>query len=402
LRPLRAAFVLTHRIQYFVNLLDELHRRGNVEILAVYSHDGTRIQDAGFGRKIVWDNRTGSRFPEVSLSDSVERAHGPFLASFSRELAGVLEAFGPDVVQLNGYGHAVQMQAWRWCARHGVPYVVRGDGDDIQQKGALKTALRRALVAPLVKGALRVAFQGEQNRRYWAKNGASPEQLVWIPCVSDSEVFRSAAFPEDGARQRFRTENGAAPGDTVFVVSGKLETGKRPADAIEALAGGAPGSLRVWFLGSGAEEEGLRELASRRGVAGRVRFWGFRNQREIPAILQAADVLLHVSGADRWPYAVLEGAVSGLALLLSDMTGSRFDWMPGEPPGLVFPTGDVDALRREMVRLASEPAALARYQRSALAKAARYTEAEFCRIFESIAVEAAGRGRIARPGGAAA
>lgn len=402
MRPLRAAFVLTHRIQYFVNLLDELHRRGNVEILAVYSHDGTQIQDAGFGRKIVWDNRTGSRFPEVSLSDSMRRAHGPFLASFSQELAGVLDGFRPDVVQLNGYGHAIQTQAWRWCARHGVPYVVRGDGDDIQKKGAVKTAVRRALVAPLVKGAFRVAYQGEQNRRYWAKNGATPEQLVWIPCVSDSEVFRRAAFPDPEARQRFRREHGTAVGDTVFVVSGKLEAGKRPADAIEALAAGRSAPLRVWFLGSGAEEDALRELASRRGVADRVVFWGFRNQKEIPAILQAADVLLHVSGADRWPYAVLEGAVSGLALLLSDMTGSRFDWMPGESPGAVFPTGDVRALREEMVRLASDPLALGFHQRQALAKSARYTEAEFCLIFESIAALAAGRRHRSRPGGAVA
>ncbi|HHP7245966.1 MAG TPA: glycosyltransferase family 4 protein [Elainellaceae cyanobacterium] len=383
----RVVWLLTHRIQYFTNLLEELHHRGNVEVKAIYAHETANFQDKGFGRKISWDNRHTTSFPNDVLHDSAERPHGPLLNSRSRYLDKALNDFKPHVVHLNGYTTAIQLQGWWWAIRHQVPYLIRCDGDNIGKKTGWKSTIRRQIVRPITGNASKVMYQGRQNREFWESNGANDHQLVWVPCVSDSQVFRVTAFETDASRQRFRADIGAAAHETVFVMSGKLEPRKRPSDAIRALARLTDLPIKLWFLGSGQLEAELKTLSQQLGVDDQITWLGFRNQSQIPAILQAADVLLHASQMDPWPYAILDGAISGTALLLSDRTGSYPDWMADPPAGLVFECGNVEHLAQCMTAMATDSAQLMSYRDAAKTRAADYTESTFCNIFEQAVFE---------------
>jgi glycosyltransferase involved in cell wall biosynthesis len=233
------------------------------------------------------------------------------------------------------------------------------------------------------RSAAHVFFQGGENRKYWLARGATPERMSWIPCVSDSQVFRRPAFATELERSAFRAANNAGAGDVVFVVSGKLEPRKRPADAIEAFARCEVGNARLWFLGSGPLQEELCALAKSRTVEKKITWFGFRNQNELPTVLQAADVLLHPSEQDPWPYSVLEGAVSGLALLLSNRVGSYPDWQEPPSPAIVFGCGDIGELVDAIKSLALDHTKLTEVRRAAKAKSSRYTEQEFSERFES-------------------
>jgi glycosyltransferase involved in cell wall biosynthesis len=380
----RVAIILTHRIQYFINLFDELHRRNNLELLVIYAHETKVVQDNGFGRKISWDNRAHTSFNQVVLPDSATRPHGPFLNSRSRHLAHTLAEFQPDLLYLNGYMNAIQLQAWWWALRHQVPYLLRCDGDNIGRRSAWKAAVRRKLVFPFTRGACKVTHQGAQNKAFWAANGATEAQLVWVPCVSDSQIFRVQAFVSAAARQEFRTQYNTGPGDLALVISGKLESRKRPQDAIRALALCKDLPVRLWILGSGVLEEELKNLARELGVNDKITWLGFKNQSQIPAILQAADILLHTSQADPWPYAILDGAISGLALLLSDHTGSHPDWMAKPAAGMVFGVGKPDEIAGCLKTFVTQPKLLKACQQAAVTRAADYTETNFCDIFEGL------------------
>lgn len=379
----RVAWLLTHRIQYFVNLLDELHRRGTVEVLAIYAHETQSFRDRGFGLKIDWDNREETGFPEILLPDSAGRTYGPFLNSRSQHLGRVLEQFKPDFLYLNGYTHAISIQGWWWAKQHRVPFAIRCDGDTLTEKVAWKSAIRRQLVSFITRDARAVTYQGRENKKFWQENGAREKQLVWVPCVSDSQVFRVQAFDGEEERQSFRAEAGASAEEVVFVVSGKLIPRKRPADAIRAIARCSQSPVKLWFLGSGDLEGELKTLAQELSVTDKICWWGFRNQSEIPAILQAADVLLHPSQADPWPYSILDGAISGLALLLSDKTGSYPDWMADPPAGRVFECGNIEQLSQEIAAL-TDRVQLQAYKQAAATRASHYTETTFCEIFESL------------------
>jgi glycosyltransferase involved in cell wall biosynthesis len=383
----RVIWLLTHRIQYFVNLLEELHQRGKVDVKAIYAHETANFQDKGFGRKISWDNRAETTFADEVLSDSARRPHGPLLNSRSRYLDRAIAKFSPDVVHLNGYTNAIQLQGWWWAMRHRVPYLIRCDGDNIGKKKGWKSAVRRQLVRPITGNAAKVMYQGQQNREFWESNGAKDNQLVWVPCVSDSQVFRITAFENETARQQFRISYGASADDTVFIMSGKLEPRKRPADAIQAIARLRHLPIKLWFLGSGILLDELKTLSQHLGVADKVVWLGFQNQSQIPAILQAADVLLHASQMDPWPYAILDGAISGTALLLSDRTGSYPDWMAPPSAGRVFECGNISQLAQAMEAMTTHPEQIQAYRQAAKHRAANYTESIFCDIFERTVFE---------------
>lgn len=384
----RVAWLLTHRIQYFVNLLDELQQRDNVEVLAVYAHETQSFRDRGFGLNINWDNREKTGFAEKLLPDSAQRTYGPFLNSRSRELDKVLKEWQPDFIYLNGYTHAISIQGWRWADRHNVPFAIRCDGDTLTEKVAWKSAIRRKLVSVITGDAYRVTHQGRENKKFWQENGATEKQLIWTPCVSDSEVFRVKAFENEAERQSFRQAHEVGENDVVFVVSGKLIPRKRPADAIHAIAQNRDLPLRLWFLGSGELEAELKALATQLQVSDKIYWWGFRNQSEIPKILQGADVLLHPSQADPWPYSILDGAISGLALLLSNKTGSYPDWMADPPAGKAFACGDIDDLSRCIQEMVRDRDQLQAYQNAAQTRSQEYTESNFCQIFEDMVFSA--------------
>ncbi|RAM50373.1 MAG: hypothetical protein C6Y22_17390 [Hapalosiphonaceae cyanobacterium JJU2] len=386
----RVVWIFSHRIQYFVNLLDELYKRSNLEILAIYAHETKFIQDIGFSRNISWDNRQVTSFSEVVLPDSAKRQHGDFWNSRSDYLDKTLSKFQPDLVHLNGYTNAIQIQGWLWSLRNHVPYVIRGDGDTLRVS-TWKTYLRQALVRPITVGAAKVTHQGRLNQTFWQANGASEHQLVWVPCVSDSQVFRVQAFADSTERDRFRKEHCITSGELVLVVSGKLEPRKRPADAIAALAKCRHLPVKLWFLGSGELEPELQRQVEQYQLSGHVHWWGFQNQSQIPRILQAADVLLHTSQADPWPYSILEGAISGLALVLSDKIGSYLDWIAEPQAALTFPCGNIDAIASCIETLVKNRELLLRLQNSALVQSSRHTEEIYCQIFEKLTFDLIGK-----------
>src|ERR1043166_339859 len=127
--PPRVAFVFTHRIQYFANLLDELHRGGRIEPVALYAHRTEGFTDRGFGKRISWDNRPGTAFREVLLPHSGTRRHGGFFRSFDTALRAALDGLRPACVHLNGYAQAIQWQVWLWARGRRIPILARGDGD---------------------------------------------------------------------------------------------------------------------------------------------------------------------------------------------------------------------------------------------------------------------------------
>jgi glycosyltransferase involved in cell wall biosynthesis len=377
----RVAFIFTHRIQYFTNLLDELCKRGVIEPLAIYARETGEIDDPGFARRVNWDNRSQINCREIVLAGKTGGGSG---------LRHALASFQPDIVHLNGYGDIIQWQGWWWAKSHSVPIFLRGDGDTLDNRTGPLRALKRKIARTFTRPARIIFYQGEENKKFWIENEASPDRMRWIPCVSDTEVFQKPAFLSSEERLKFRQTRGAGNEDVLFLVSGKLIERKRPADVIRALSQLAATNTHLWFLGSGPLEEDLKRLTGELGLNNRVVFWGFQNQTQMPSILQAADVLVHAAEHDPWPYAILEGAQSGLALIVSDRTGSAVDWIDTHRAGLQFRCGDVNSLTSAMTLFASDTAKRSEWRKLARAGAQAHTEANFCAIVEQAVLKETG------------
>lgn len=111
----------------------------------------------------------------------------------------------------------------------------------------------------------------------------------------------------------------------IVLFVGRLVEGKRPLDAIRALAKirheGINASL--FLAGSGPLEPELRSVAKTLGVSEAIQFMGHVPYDEMPAVYRAADVYVLPSRDEGVPRTVLEAKASGLPVVTSDLPQLR-------------------------------------------------------------------------------
>jgi glycosyltransferase involved in cell wall biosynthesis len=108
--------------------------------------------------------------------------------------------------------------------------------------------------------------------------------------------------------------------EPMLVCIGRLTEAKGQALAIEALARMGTPDVRLRLVGDGEDEELLRELAARAGVAERVEFAGA--VEDAAPHLRAADVVVVPSKWDAQSLVLLEAMACGAAILATRVPGS--------------------------------------------------------------------------------
>jgi UDP-glucose:(heptosyl)LPS alpha-1,3-glucosyltransferase len=163
--------------------------------------------------------------------------------------------------------------------------------------------------------------------------------------------------PDAEARRELRAEQGLGEEDLVALFVGGDWDRKGLAVAIEAMerAAKAGVELHLWVVGRG-DNARFGELASRHGVAGRVRFFGPR--RETERFFQAADVFVLPTLYETFSLVAYEAAASGLPIVATRVNGIE-DLIGDGQAGLVVERSS-EAVAAGLVRLASDPAERAR------------------------------------------
>ena len=138
-------------------------------------------------------------------------------------------------------------------------------------------------------------------------------------------------------------------------VAAALET---PLDLVQAFAKANVTNSLLLLAGDGSLKEELQAEVARLGISERVRFLGFVNQTQLPALYTAADVMVLPSEYDACPVVVCEAMLCGCPVVISDQIRGRFDIVLPGLTGDIFPCGDVDALAAVLKRLLLDRAGL--------------------------------------------
>ena len=177
----------------------------------------------------------------------------------------------------------------------------------------------------------------------------------------DLDVYR----PLPGLRAAVRDSLGL-PADAVIVAfHGGFSARKNLDLLIRALALRPMGSrLHGLLVGDGPERPRLQALARRYGVP--VTFAG--PQADVPRVLAAADVSVHLSSAEGFSNSVIEALACGLPVVASQAT-SHVEQVDDGIQGFLVPLRDEDTLIAALVRLAGDPALRARMGHAARQRA---------------------------------
>lgn len=269
-------------------------------------------------------------------------------AAFAK-LVRIFRQAAPAIVQSHGARSNVYVRVAARVAR--VPAVVSTVHNSLYDYpvGALR---RRAYVAaevatsPLADRI--VAVSGAIARDLVERYGLPPAKVTVVRNGIDADRFAASATD---ARGRL----GLAAADRVVAVAARMTEQKGHAqliDALPSIAAAVP-DVRCVFAGDGPLRHALEERARRRGVDGRCRFLGARD--DVPDILVSADVVALPSRSEGLPFVVLEAMAVGRPVVATAVGGTPEAVDDGRT-GLLVPPGDVAALATAVVRLLGDPA----------------------------------------------
>jgi glycosyltransferase involved in cell wall biosynthesis len=226
-----------------------------------------------------------------------------------------------------------------------------------------KRRLFRAVERRLARRTDLVVAVSASEAETIAASGVVPrERLRVVPNGIDPAPYR-AAPPAD------RAALGVPEQAPLLALVGLLNVAKGQDLALRALA--RPELQQVWMLivGHGETRAALEDQARALGIAGRVRFLGWRG--DVPELLKASDALVLPSRWEGLPYVVLEAFAAGLPVVAAAVDGARELVLDGQT-GFTAAVGDERDLARAIGRLVALPAA----ERQALGRRGRERVAE--------------------------
>ena len=260
--------------------------------------------------------------------------------------AGIAER--PSLVHVNitGRGSTTRKLMLTGISRAvAAPYVLHIHDYDYAEDISTRGRLMRRLVRGMFSAAAQIIVLGSEADRALRAALALPDAPIL--------VLPNAAPDPHPAPRAITTVPTWDPVHLVFL--GYLSARKGVPELLEALASPALAALswRATLAGGGPVDE-FRARAADLGLADRVAFPGWIDQRAASALCASADILVLPSHAEGLAMSVLEGLAHGLAVVATPV-GAHAEVIEPEQSGLLAPPGNAAALAAALARVVGDP-----------------------------------------------
>jgi glycosyltransferase involved in cell wall biosynthesis len=345
-RRFRVLAVASHPVQYAAPIFRLMAQHPQLDFHVAYCslRGAEEARDPEFGTSVKWD---------VPLLDGYAWTHVPNRGSGSESFFGlynpglwkfIREGRFDALLCYTGYLRATFWIAYLASKSARAAFLFGTDATTLvsRQDRAWKRLAKRMAWPLLFRLADQVIVPSSGTRNLILSLGLPRERVTLTPYVVDNDWWTAQSARVD--REAVRASWGAKPSDTVILFCAKLQPWKRPADLLRAFAkANLPNALLV-FAGEGPLRQQLAAEAVVLGVDSRVRFLGFVNQSQLPAVYTSADVMVLPSEYEPFAVVVNEAMLCGCPVIASDLVGAAQDLIAPVCSKFIFPCGDVAAL----------------------------------------------------------
>ncbi len=366
----KLAIVASHPIQYQAPLFRALAEDPRLDVTVYYLWD-FGVNKPGFDRELgvdlKWDVPLLDGYTHVFLKNHSLMPGPSFFGQINPSVVRELKKNKFDAVIVHGYTSMTSWLVFLTRAYTGVKIILRGETNLSGKSGFLKNVFK-SLVLRSLFGTIQVfLYSYALNRDFYLHYGVPDKKLFFFPCAVDNNFFGSKFKELKDKKLEIRRSLGIkAIEASTFIFVGKLMKRKRPFDILKAVASlDNKIELNLLFVGDGEDKGALEEYVKENDIKN-IHFFGFKNQSELPDYYVASDVLVLSSEFDPSPKQLNEAMNFGLALIVSSGVGTAPDLVKESGSGLIYKTGDVDALARCMEKFATDPALLERIKANSL------------------------------------
>ena len=338
----KLAVISTHPIQYNAPLFAMLAQSEILELKVFYtwSQSQESLFDKDFGKTIQWDIPLLDGYPfEFVENVSKNPGLGSFRGIVCPSLNPRIIEWGADALLVFGWNYHAHYNAMGHFKGR-VPVWFRGDSTLIDETKGLKTFVRRMTLRYVYRKADFAFYVGEKSREYFLKHGFRAGNLFFAPHAIDNRRFGDQSGEMHIEAEKLRDTLGIGKDDIAVLFVGKFEPKKNPLLLLEAASRLKKPGVHFIFIGNGILEEQMKTMAEGNPS---VHFLPFQNQRRMPAVYYAGDILALPSQGpgETWGLVVNEAMACGKAVLVSDKSGCASDLVkPGEN-GFILPSGDI-------------------------------------------------------------
>lgn len=345
--PRRLAFIVSHPIQYYVPLYQNLAARGDVEIKVFFTwHAASEaVVDRGFQQPVAWDIPLTQGYDhELVANPARDPGTHHFWGLRNPSLVRRVLAWKPNAVHVTGWAWASHLAALYAFHRLRVPILFRGDSHLLD--GRQNWPIKKAVLSMIYSWPDAFLVTGKANWYYYKAFGVNDERL--FPCPHSIDVAR---FAEPDAQYEFEAKKwrealGIDPDSLVILFAGKFEPKKNPLALVEAVIGRNDGRIVLVMVGSGELQRAIAEQAARAPRA--LRVLPFQNQTRMPIVYRLGDLFALPSlYGETWGLAVNEALASNRPVLASNRVGCAADVITPEC-GFVFDPGDAIGLTQAL------------------------------------------------------
>src|ERR1700676_1946735 len=345
-RPFRVLAIASHPVQYHGSLYRRMATCAELDLHVAYCslRGAEPNRDPEFDVTVQWD---------VPLLDGYKWTHVPNVGSGDKSFLGlrnpgiwklIREGNFDAVLCFVGYVRAtfwIACLAARSCR---AAFLFGCDQGSLEPRDGRwwKRGVKQLGWPLLYRLADQVLVSSSRARRLIQSLGIRVERISLTLLVVDNEWWRRKADEVD--RRVIRESWGVTENDVVLLFCAKLQPWKSPFDLLRAFANLRRPDSILLFVGDGSLRSQLESEASYLGVASQVRFLGFLNQSQLPAIYKSADLMVLPSAYEPFGVVVNEAMCCGCPVVVSDRVGAGPDLIAPVDNSFIFPWGDVDAL----------------------------------------------------------
>lgn len=328
----RLLYIVSHPIQYQAPLLRRIARERNIQLKVLFENISEQATfDPGFGQEISWDIPLREGY-ESSLLTQTE---------LNRALSWA------NVAWFHGWQSRPMRRALYHTATRGLPVLMRGENWEgaMPDGNGIRGWLKRRYLKWIFSHCGGFLAIGSANREYYIAHGIDPECIFPMPYAVDNAFFAEQAQNGAAERSKFLADLRLSKGRPIILYAGKFQKRKHPEHLLAAWRqarwnnGARPYLL---FVGDGEMRAELTKDAEPD-----IRFLGFRNQTELPALYSIADVFVLPSEREAWGLAVNEAMACGTPVVVSDQVGCARDLVIGRA-GRIVSFGDIDSLAQAL------------------------------------------------------